>query len=194
MHIISLYRRPNKRNDGRHSYDGHRTGLPLLGRARAHHGQIIPVSLGLQVILGHKTQRRGIDTIPIPPIRPIGKNMPQMRIGGYGSDLSAPHPMGGIGFFDNGFRIHRLRKTGPPRAGIKFVDRCKKNLPRNHIHIQALPLMIPIGIVKGRLGAVFFGDIMLEGGEGHRGRVCRNFPLFMDDRLSPMRRFQRGLP
>ena len=92
--------------------------------------------------------------------------MPQMRIRGHGSHLSASHPMGGIGFFGDVLGIYGFSKTGPPRAGIKFVEGGKQRIARNHIHIQAVFFVIPIGIVKGRLGPVFFGDIMLEGGEG----------------------------
>jgi hypothetical protein len=121
------------------------------------------------MIFGHKAQGRRIDTIPQAPIRAIGKHMPQMGIRGQGSHLSASHSMGGIGFFDNVLGIEGSCKTGPPRAGIEFVEGGKQRLPRNYIHIQSLVFMIPIWIVKRRFSAVFPCNIMLKRGESHKG-------------------------
>jgi len=136
----------------------------LIGRLRGFkQAQIFAISLLLQFFFGDEPQGGGVDAVSqAGGRRPIGKEMPEMRIAMFASHLGAGHKKAAILFFLNIVRLKRPGEAGPAGAGSKLVLRAEKRLAGYDVHVDTFLFIVPVFISKGRLRAFFLGDFILQ--------------------------------
>src|ERR1700730_16325487 len=98
-----------------------------------------------------------------------------MRIAFGCSDFRSLHAEGRIALFEHEVGRNWFGKSRASRAGVDFVGGTKERVAGDDIDVNARPLIVPILIAKGSLGAVLAHDVvlvLLEGRAQHG--VARN--------------------
>ena len=68
--------------------------------------------------------------------------------------------------FDDVLRCYRTDEARPAGTRIEFVGGAEERFPRDDIDIKTRLFVIPEIVVKGRLGAILLGDVILEARSG----------------------------
>ena len=79
--------------------------------------------------------------------------MAEVRIAFARADLGAFHSVGRIPFFHHVLFRNWFRETGPARAAVEFIQRAEKRFAGDKIHVNTGPMIVPILVMKRRLGA-----------------------------------------
>ncbi len=58
--------------------------------------------------------------------------------------------------------LDRLRKTWPSRAAFEFVQRAEKRFAADNVDVNAGAVIVPVFVLKRRLGAVFPRHVILQ--------------------------------
>ena len=80
-------------------------------------------------------------------------------------DLRTVHAEGAVGVFDDVRLDQRFGEAGPTGAAIKLVERGEQRFAGDDIDVDAGLVVVPVGVVKGRLRAGLTGNAVLLGGE-----------------------------
>ena len=69
--------------------------------------------------------------------------------------------MAGVPLRREGVFFERCREAGPPAPRGELVRRAEEWFTRHDIHVDTGLLIVPVGVVKGRLRAALLGDTVL---------------------------------
>ena len=73
--------------------------------------------------------------------------------------------MAGIDDLHDLLRVEGGEKARPAGSAVEFRLRRKERLPGDDIDIDALLLVVPVGVAEGGFGSAFAGDVVLLAGE-----------------------------
>ena len=82
------------------------------------------------------------------------------------------HAQAGVPPLHHGRRLDGGGKGRPAALAVEFVQRGEQRFAGDHVHVDALGVPVPVLVVKGGLGGVLLGHLVLLGGQ-----------LFADDLL-----------
>jgi hypothetical protein len=88
--------------------------------------------------------------------------MPEMGIPMAGADLGALHEELAVLFLHDQRRFQGGVKAGPAGAGIEFILGAEQGLAGDHVHVDALLVVIPVAVAEGGFGRLLLGDPVLE--------------------------------
>src|SRR5262245_25096554 len=60
-------------------------------------------------------------------------------------------------------RVERLREARPARSRLELVRRREEGLARDDVHVDPLPMLVPVLVVESALGPVLLRDAVLNG-------------------------------
>ena len=125
---------------------------------------VFTVAFGFEILGGNKTQGGGVYAVAhAAGGRTIGKNVSKVGLATFGTDLGADHAVGVVGLFDDFCLIEGLGKAGPTGARVEFIGGGEKGTSGDDIDVDPRFFVVPIGILKRRLGAAFAGHGVLDG-------------------------------
>src|SRR5258706_11549531 len=114
--------------------------------------------------VGLEIQRSRVETIAqARRLRPIGKDMPQMRVARRADDLGAAHPKRLIVFHAHVFRRHRLPERWPAGARLELGLGRKKRRAAADTTVRALVVMVPVLAGECALGSLSARHVELFG-------------------------------
>ena len=91
----------------------------------------------------------------------VGKDMAEMGIASFGTNLSALHIARSVHAFDEEIFRDRFGKRGPARSAIEFVERSKERFAGDDIDVDAGALVVPELILEGGLCSILAHDRIL---------------------------------
>jgi len=91
-------------------------------------------------------------------LRPVGKDLPRMRITVRRPHFGTNHAVAGIGYFIDETITDGSAEAGPATAGVELVARGKQWLAGDDIDIDTDFLLVQILAGARTLGSMFLGD------------------------------------
>ena len=132
--------------------------FPRVGKER----QVIAVAIGFHLFLGNEFQRRGIDHVPFAGRRgSVLKKVSQMRVAPGGADFGSNQIVGNILFFHDAILRKRLGEIEPAVFGVEFISRAEKRIAGDDIDIDSGEIVVPVLVLKSRLGRVLSSHSIL---------------------------------
>src|SRR5882724_2058078 len=140
--------------------------LRLLSLRRLKQREILAVAFFFQFIHRNEPQRGGVYAVALAGWSgTVIKDMAEMRIACFATNLGAFHSEGRILLFGYLFWRNGLGETGPACAAVEFIKGTKQRFARDNIDINAGLVIVPVSIVKRGLGAALPGDVILIFGQ-----------------------------
>ena len=119
-----------------------------------------------QILRGNKAKRGGIEAVAqAGGSRAVGKDMAKVRIALPASHLGAHREQAVVHLFDDIGGYQGLGEAGPAGFRVILVGGTEQRLAGDNINVNARFLVVPVQVVKGRFGAVFLGDLVLQRGQ-----------------------------
>ena len=126
--------------------------------------QVDAIPLLFHLLFRNKAKGSGIETITEAGRgRPVREDMSQMGIAVFTPDLRPGHKEPSVLPLHDISRFERFGKARPSGPGIIFFLGAEQGLPGHDIHVNPLPLVVPVFILEGRLRPLFLGDRVLQG-------------------------------
>ena len=91
--------------------------------------------------------------------------MAQVGVGVGGQHLGAHHAVAAVGTLLHQGGVQGTGKAGPAAAAGKLVGREEEGPAGGDVYIDPRPLLLPIGVAEGRLGALLLGNGVLLGSQ-----------------------------
>src|SRR5208283_353035 len=137
--------------------------LFLLGKEFA----ILAVALAFEFVQGNEAQRCRVDAVAQAAgvLRAIVKHVTQMAVAMARPHFGAGHAVTHVGLFFHVRGFYRLGEARPTAVAIELVERRKKRLTRNDIHVNAWFIVIPKGVFKRPLSSALLRHPELLGGQ-----------------------------
>src|SRR5689334_3203035 len=125
-----------------------------------------------------------------------------MRVALRRAYLRAAHEERAVLLLMHAAAVDRAREARPAGAGVELVERAEERLAAHDVDVDAGGVVVPVGVVERRLGAVLLRHLVLLGGEPlaqlgvarlrRRGHGCVSSDCDGDRRGEQRDRAERG--
>src|SRR5436309_3119107 len=133
--------------------------------------QVLPVALFLEALYRNEPQRGRVHAVALAGRRrPVVEDVPEVRVGVRGADLGARREEPAVIPLAHVPELARYREARPARPGLLLVERAEDRLARDDVDVDAGPVVVPVLVLKGRLGTLVLRHLVLHGGERLRER------------------------
>src|SRR5512147_1227885 len=114
---------------------------------------VLAVALLLQLVGRDEAQRGRVEAVAeAGRLRPVGEHVAEVGAGVLRADLGAEDPEGDVASLLHVRLIERLREAGPARPRVELVERGEERLPRDHVHVDAGGVVVPVIVLERPLG------------------------------------------
>src|SRR2546428_9653138 len=128
--------------------------------------QVLPVALFLEALYRNEPQRGRVHAVALAGRRrPVVEDVPEVRVGVRGADLGARREEPAVLPLADVPGLERSREARPARPGLVLVERAEDRLARDDVDVDAGPVVVPVFVVEGRLGAFLLRHLVLHGVE-----------------------------
>lgn len=121
---------------------------------------------GVVVLARHEAERGRVDAVAFVGGRgAVGKDMAEVGAVHLHVDLGADHAVAGVGVLADEGGFDGFSETRPAGAAVEFVFAVEERGVAADGEIDAVFLVIMVFVLERRFGALFAGDLELEGRE-----------------------------
>src|SRR5262249_13463148 len=125
--------------------------------------EILLVSLLLQLLDRDESQGRRVHAVALTGRRrPVIEHVAQVRVAVRRTDLGTLREESPVDLLANVVRIERPSEARPTGAGIVLVERAEQRLAGDDIDVNAGVLVVPVLVVKRRLGTLLLRHLELR--------------------------------
>src|SRR5262245_33092603 len=134
-----------------------------LSAGRLEQTGVFAVALVLQSGDGDEPQRRAVDAVAqTAGARAVREEVAEVAFPVPAADLGANHPVRRVGVLDHVGWLQRSGEAGPAGAAVELVVRAEEWLSRGDVHVDPGLVVVPVLVLKRRLGARLLGDLVLQ--------------------------------
>src|SRR3990172_2888300 len=107
--------------------------------------RIFPVALLLQLFLGDKSESGGVDAVAqARRLRAVREEMPQMRVAILASHFGTHRVSARVFLLHDVSGLEGFGETRPSGARVELVQGTEQRLAGYHVHVDALPIVVPV--------------------------------------------------